>query len=133
MKGYPGSEVYQEYHTDESENDGKKISSVVVALNENSSIKEGGDLYYLLEDGPVVAPRNQGKASAHSYNVIHGVSPHVGERYTLILDFNHDLNLEDVVGRKLTESKRMLRCVRRASEALSVSNLLISGAVEEGK
>ena len=73
--------------------------------------KEGGELYYLREDGPVLAPRAQGKAFAHSYNVVHGVSPHVGERVSLILHFNHDLKMEDVGGRKLTEeTKRELFC-----------------------
>ena len=103
-----------EYHNDESGQElGTKLSSVVVALNDNSSVKEGGELYYLRDDGPVLASRAQGKAFAHSYNVLHGVSPHVGERVSLILHFNHDLKMEDVGGRKLTEeTKRELACRR---------------------
>ena len=96
-----------EYHTDESGNGlGVKLSTVAVALNDNSSIKEGGELYYIHENGPVLASRAQGKAFAHSYNVLHGISPHVGERVSLILHFNHDLKLEDVGGRKLTEETK---------------------------
>ena len=114
MRGAANSDAFIEYHTDESgHKHGTKMSSVVVALNDNSSVKEGGELYYLREDGPVLASRAQGKAFAHSYNVLHGVSPHVGERVSLILHFNHDLKLEDVGGRKLTEeTKRELKCQR---------------------
>lgn len=101
MKG--NNVAFLEYHTDESgHKHGTKLSSLIVALNDNSSVKEGGELYYLQEDGPVLAAREQGKAFAHSYNVIHGVAPHVGDRVSLILHFNHDL-AEDVAGRNLTE------------------------------
>ena len=106
MRGAAYSDAFIEYHTDESGHHGTKYSSVEVALNDNSSVKEGGNLYYLREDGPIVASRAQGKAFAHSYNVVYGVSPHVGERVSLNLFFNHDLELEDVVGRKLTEERK---------------------------
>ena len=107
MRGAANSNGFLEYHTDESgHKHGTKMSSVVVALNDNSSVKEGGELYYLREDGPVLASRAQGKAFAHSYNVLHGVSPHVGERVSLVLHFDHDLKLEDVGGRKLTEETK---------------------------
>ena len=114
IQGSANNDAFIEYHTDESGNEhGAKVSTLIVALNDNSSVKEGGELYYLREDGPVLASRAQGKAFAHSYNVLHGVSPHVGERVSLILHFNHDLKLEDVGGRKLTEeTKRELKCQR---------------------
>ena len=98
------NDAFLEYHTDGVY--GTKLSTVIVALNDNSSVKEGGELYYLQENGPVVASRAQGKAFAHSYNVLHGVSTHVGDRVSLILHFNHDLKMEDVGGRKLTEEKK---------------------------
>ena len=120
MRGPTNSvtDAFFEYSTTESGHEcGTKLSSVIVALNDNSSVKKGGELYYLREDGPVLAYRAQGKAFAHSYNVLHGVSPHVGDRVSLILQFNHDLELEDVGGRKLTEeTKRGLG----ASEELCV-------------
>ena len=113
MKGNHDNNAFIEYHTDESgHKHGTKLSSVIVALNDNSSVTEGGELYYLQEDGPVLAARDQGKAFAHSYNVIHGVAPHVGDRVSLILHFNHEL--EDVAGRNLTEeTARELGCTRR--------------------
>jgi hypothetical protein len=104
--GVANSNAFLEYHTDESESGGMKYSTMLVALNDNSSVKEGGELYYLRESGPILAPRSQGKAFVHSYNVVHGVSPHVGERVSLVLFFNHDLKLEDVGGRKLTEEAK---------------------------
>ena len=107
MKGIPDSDTYIEWHTDESGHKyGERLSSVIVALNDNSSVKEGGELYYLRKDGPVLAARDRGKAFAHSYNVIHGVSPLVGDRVSLILQFNHGLKMEDVVGRNLSEETR---------------------------
>lgn len=114
MRATKPNDAYLEYHTDESgHGNGTKLSSVVVALNANSSVKEGGELYYLQQNGPVLASRAQGKAFAHSYNVLHGVSTHVGDRVSLILHFNHDLKMEDVGGRKLTEGKkRELGCQR---------------------
>ena len=112
MKGNTDSNGFIEYHTDESGHQyGTRLSTVIVALNENSSV-EGGELYYLQEDGPVLAVREQGKAFAHSYNVVHGVAPHVGDRVSLILHFNHDLNLEDVVGMDLTEETSRKRGLR---------------------
>ena len=113
MRGAANSDAFLEYHTDEFTHDHSTYSTIIVALNDNSSVKEGGNLYYLREDGPVLASRAQGKAFAHSYDVLHGVSPHVGERVSLILHFNHDLKMEDVGGRKLTEeTKRELACRR---------------------
>ena len=103
--GVANSNAFLEYHTDESGGD-VKSSTMLVALNDNSSVKEGGELYYLREDGPVLASRAQGKAFVHSYNVLHGVSPHVGDRTNLVLFFNHELKLEDVGGRKLTEETK---------------------------
>ena len=106
MRGAANNDAFLDYHTDEFCNEHDKYSTIVVALNDNSSVKEGGELYYLREDGPVLASRAQGKAFAHSYNVLHGVSPHVGERVSLVLHFDHDLKLEDVGGRKLTEETK---------------------------
>ena len=109
MHGAANSDAFIEYHTDEFTNEHGTYSTIIVALNDNSSVKEGGDLYYLRDDGPILASRAQGKAFAHSFNVLHGVSPHVGERVSLVLHFDHDLMLEDVGGRKLTEeTKRKL-------------------------
>ena len=104
--GAANSKAFLEYHSEESNHDGKKLSTIIVALNDNSSIKEGGELFYLREDGPVLASRAQGKAFAHSYNVVHGVSPHVGERVNLILFFDQDIKLEDIGGRNLTEETK---------------------------
>ena len=104
--GAANSKAFLEYHSEESESGGTKLSTIIVALNNNSSIKEGGELYYLREDGPVLARRAQGKAFAHSYNVVHGVSPHVGERASLILFFDQGIKLEDIGGRNLTEEKK---------------------------
>ena len=106
MRGAANNDAFLDYHTDEFCHEHDKYSTIVVALIDNSSVKEGGDLYYLHEDGPVLASRAQGKAFAHSYNVLHGVSPHVGDRVSLILQFNHDLKMEDVGGRKLTEDMK---------------------------
>ena len=38
--------------------------------------------------------------------MLHGVAPPVGDRFTLILHFDHELKLEDVGGRKLTEEMK---------------------------
>ena len=101
------SDAFLEYHTDgPCHSLGKKLSTVIVALNADSSVKEGGELYYLQENGPVLASRAQGKAFAHSYNVLHGVSTHVGDRVSLILNFDHNLKMEDVGDRKLTEEAK---------------------------
>ena len=115
MRGNANSDAFIEYHTDEYSYEDGTYSTIIVALNDDSSVKEGGELYYLREDGPVLASRVQGKAFAHSYNVVHGVAPHIGDRVSLILHFNHDLKLEDAGGtsRNLTEeTKRKLETRR---------------------
>ena len=107
MHATESSDAFFEYHIDgPSVSLSKKLSTVIVALNADSSVKEGGELYYLQENGPVLASRAQGKAFAHSYNVLHGVSPHVGDRTSLILSFDHNLKMEDVGERKLTEEAK---------------------------
>ena len=113
MRGNANSDAFIEYHTDEYSYEDGTYSTIIVALNDDSSVKEGGELYYLREDGPVLASRAQGKAFAHSYNVVHGVAPHIGDRVSLILHFNHDLKLEDTGDRNLTEeTKRKLETRR---------------------
>ena len=106
MRGIENNDAFLDYHADQNNSKNGTYSTIIVALNDNSSVKEGGELYYLREDGPVLARRDQGKAFAHSYNVLHGVAPPVGDRFTLILHFDHELKLEDVGGRKLTEEMK---------------------------
>lgn len=79
---------YVDMHTDQNHAKYKQ-STMVVALNSENHI-EGGELFYLNQDGPVEAQRVQGKAHAHKYDVLHGVAPHKGSRISLLIHLDHD-------------------------------------------
>jgi len=66
-----------------------KEGTAAIALNADEDIT-GGDLYYLLHDGPVKAQRTQGKGYAHSYNILHSVENYTGARYSLYVHVNQD-------------------------------------------
>lgn len=79
---------YVDMHTDHNHAKYKQ-STMVVALNSENDV-EGGELFYLNQDGPVEAKRAQGKAYAHKYDVYHGVAPHRGSRISLLIHLDHD-------------------------------------------
>ena len=79
---------YVDMHTDHNHAKYKQ-STMVVALNSENDV-EGGELFYLNQDGPVEAKRVQGKAHAHAYDVYHGVAPHRGSRISLLIHLEHE-------------------------------------------
>ena len=79
---------YVDLHTDRSHAKYKQ-STMVVTLNGEDDI-EGGEIFYLNQDGVVMPERAKGKAFAHKYDVLHGVAPHSGTRVSLLIHLDHE-------------------------------------------